>query len=76
MEFLPLINFYFTVAFFVLIVNAVLAGFNGARVTVDDIVQSSLWPISLASLLGTLVRIGYESYKQEAQKAPKKKDTK
>lgn len=76
MEFLPLLNFYFTVAFFVMIVNAVIAGYKGMSTTWDDVIQSALWPISLAALLGTLIRIGVQSYEEAAKKPQKKKDPK
>lgn len=76
MEFLPLINFYFVVALVVMNINAFLAGYHGVRITMDDVIQSVVWPISIAALLGTLVRIGVESYKEESRKVTKKKETK
>lgn len=80
MEILSMVTFYFIVAFCVLIVNAILAGYFGKQPTMDDVVQSLFWPISLATLLGLLVKVGVESYKEEQQKPkaqpPKKKETK
>lgn len=75
MEILAIINFYFSVALFVLVLNAVIGGYQGKQITIDDVIQSAFWPVSLAQLLGTLIRIGVESYKEEMAK-PKKKETK
>ena len=78
MEILTIINVYFSIAFFVLVLNALLGGYQGKEVGIDDVIQSAFWPVSLAQLLGTLIRIGVESYKEELAKprAPKKKETK
>ncbi len=79
MEFLAIINFYFSVALFVLVLNALIGGYQGKQVGVDDVIQSAFWPVSLAQLLGTLIRIGVESYKEELSKPKvpqKKKETK
>ena len=77
MEILTIINVYFSVAFFVLVLNALIGGYQGKEIGIDDVIQSAFWPVSLAQLLGTLIRIGVESYKEElakpkANKAPKK----
>ncbi len=79
MEFVAIINFYFSVALFVLVLNALIGGYQGKQVGVDDVIQSAFWPVSLAQLLGTLIRIGVESYKEELSKPKvpqKKKETK
>ena len=78
MEFLALINFYFTVALFVLIANAVTAGFQGKEINVNDVIQSAFWPVSISQMIGTLARIAYDSYKDEIAKpkATNKKETK
>lgn len=79
MEFIAIINFYFSVALFTLLVNALIAGYKGQTITLDDVIQSSIWPVSIASLIGMLVRVGVESYKEEAakaKKAPVKKENK
>jgi hypothetical protein len=77
MEILAIINFYFSVALFVLVLNAVIGGYQGKQINIDDVIQSAFWPVSLAQLLGTLIRIGVESYKEEmAKPKPKKKETK
>lgn len=78
MEFLALINFYFTVAFIVLVANAVTAGFQGKEININDVIQSAFWPVSVSQMIGTLIRIAYDSYKDEIAKpkVTKKKETK
>ena len=78
MEILALINFYFSVALFVLIVNAIIGGYQGKQIGVDDVIQSAFWPVSLSTLIGMVVRIGVESYKEAAKpnKVQEKKETK
>jgi ABC-type thiamin/hydroxymethylpyrimidine transport system permease subunit len=79
MEILSFVIFYFCVAFGVLIVNAILAGYYGTQTSFNDIIASLFWPVSVASLIGLLIKIGVEAYKEEQQKpkvTPKKKETK
>jgi hypothetical protein len=79
MEILSIITFYFVVAFCVLIINAVLAGYQGMQPTLNDVMQSVFWPVSIATLLGLLIKVGVESYKEELQKPKtqqKKKEVK
>lgn len=77
MDILSVITIYFSIALGVLIINAVLAGYYGNQTTLNDVVQSIFWPVSLATLLGLLVKVAVEAYKEELQKPkaqqPKKK---
>ncbi len=75
MELLTITSIYFSVAVFTLMLNAMIAGYNGTQINKDDVIQSIIWPISLATLFGLLARIGIESYREEVNK-PKKKETK
>jgi hypothetical protein len=80
MEILSMVTFYFIVAFCVLIVNAMIAGYHGGSAGIDDAVQSFFWPVSIASLLGLLLKIGVDAYKEQQEKptatAKQKKETK
>lgn len=77
MDILSIITIYFSVALGVLIINAVLAGYYGTQTSFSDVTQSAFWPVSLATLLGLLIKVGVEAYKEEQQKPkaqmPKKK---
>lgn len=60
---LPYVQWYAVVAFGVLIINSVIAGFLGNAVQKDDVVQSIFWPVSTAQLLGLTVRVIFENIK-------------
>jgi hypothetical protein len=51
------VGFYVYAALFVWLLNSFVAGFNGVGTNKDDFIQSILWPISIATLLGMLVKI-------------------
>lgn len=57
MEFLPTVGVYVYIALFVWLVNAAVAGFNGVGTNKDDFWQSVLWPISIATLIGMLIKL-------------------
>jgi hypothetical protein len=57
MEYLPTLGIYFYTALFVWLVNAAVAGYNGVATNKDDFWQSVLWPISIATLIGMLIKL-------------------
>lgn len=68
----PLVGVYAYGILFVWLINAVLAGYNGITPNKDDFWQSVLWPISIAVLLGIIIRLIVEKMK-ERKKKPKQK---
>jgi hypothetical protein len=51
------IGFYVYMAFFVWLINAFVAGYNGTNSNKDDFIQSILWPISIATLIGMVIKL-------------------
>lgn len=66
---MPYVGTYVYIGFAVWLINSVTAGYNGTTPNKDDFFQSVLWPISIATLVGLVIRIAVEKIKA-------KKDTK
>lgn len=55
--YLPYLGIYVYMAMFVWLVNAFVAGYNGTAPNREDFFQSVLWPISIATLVGIIIKI-------------------
>jgi hypothetical protein len=63
MEYTSVIFWYLVIALFFLVINSVIAGYNGKTYTAQDIKDSFLWVLSLSILLGLVIRIALDKYR-------------
>jgi len=75
-DIIPYVVGYFSISLVFLIFNAVVAGYNGNTYSFQDTKDSILWPLSLAVLVGLLIRIAMENYKEKRSTKPKQKHKK
>lgn len=69
------IGFYLLIGFSYFLITAVFSGFIGSELTLKDYINDFiLWPISIATLIGLLIRIykiKYDEYKIKEKPKPK-----
>ena len=49
-----------------LVCTAVVAGYTGEKMKLEDMLSGILWPLSIFELIGTLVRVIKENYKNRS----------
>lgn len=59
----PYVGAYVYIAVFVWMLNSVLAGYHGTMTNKEDFFQSVLWPISISALIGSLIRLIVDTYR-------------
>lgn len=59
-DFLVYLCYYIFVGIIFALVSAFFAGFNGNVMTKDDYISSIFWPISIATLLGLLIKLYFQ----------------
>lgn len=76
-QFLHYVVGYIIISLVFLLFNSIIAGYNGNSYSFQDTIDSILWPLSLSVLIGLVIRITIEKYKEKrAQKVKVKQANK
>lgn len=61
---------YVLIAAAMMSINAAVAGFKGGQWNMDDVIDSILWPLSIAMLVGLIARISFDKYNERLANKP------
>ena len=50
---------YLIIGVIVLLVNSLIAGFQGEKINYDSLVDIVIWPVEICTLLGIITRVIY-----------------
>lgn len=76
LPFVIFIEYYMTGIITFWIVQALIAGYNGIEIGKQEFYASVLWPISTATLMGLIIRVATEKFKESNKQRKIRKEKK
>jgi len=67
MEYLIYLIYYGGISIVILLISAFVAGYYGDEIGLKDAQGAILWPITIFTLLGTLIRVLIETKKEKSK---------